>query len=345
MADVLNVLVIGAGLVGATIAHHLASNGRRVAIADAQQVAQGATRRAVGLATPHLIKKHHATTTRGVEALATLAIRQGVSARTCRSLHLVNQPEDVDALRELCESFASGRPRLVWETRPEVLPAGYAGGGLAHNSALIDLVGLAVRLTQHPNITVYPNLEVLGLERRSDGLYARANDFAIQAQNIVLAPNAYAGMLSPYLTEVARAVRGVTWTSLPLDADAALLERLMSFISIPLVFDHGRMQVAQTLDFRLRITAWQTEGLDGSSAMQDIQRFVREYIPLLQNMTHEWRTGMTTITPDEAPLVDRLPGDDHIIYALGAGMYGPAWVMSIADRVLQLLNESAPAAA
>lgn len=336
--------MVGAGLIGSVIAYHLANNGRRVAIADAQKAGQGATGRAVALATPHLIKAHHPDTTRGVEALTTLAIRQGVTARTCRSLHLMTQQADLDTLHELCESFVSGRPRLVWETRPDSIPKGYGGGVVAHNSALIDLVGMATRLTQHPNITLYPNTEALGLERDSDGLSAKVKGFSIPAQMIVLAPNAYAGMLSPYLAEVTRVVRGVTWTSLPLDADPDFMERVMPSISMPMVIDHGRMLVAQTLDSRLRITAWQNDALDSGGAMGDIKQFLSQHIPLLQNMTHEWRTGATTFAPGDMPLVDRLPGDDHIIFALGAGMYGPAWAMSIADRVLKLINESAPPA-
>ena len=123
-----NVLVIGAGLVGAMVAYHLASHGRRVVVLEAQKIAQGATRRAIGLATPQLSTDsvRVSDTLHGVDAITRLAMHLKVPARSCRVLHLASKSADSDTLHALCEQFSSGRPRLTWETRQNLIPQGYS---------------------------------------------------------------------------------------------------------------------------------------------------------------------------------------------------------------------------
>ena len=98
-----DVLVIGAGLIGAMIAQQLANGGRRVAVVDAQKIAQSATRRAIGIATPYLTPAHVADTARGVDIITNLALRLVVSPRACRVMHLATTPAMTEVLSDLCE--------------------------------------------------------------------------------------------------------------------------------------------------------------------------------------------------------------------------------------------------
>src|SRR5512141_2288535 len=99
------VLFIVAGFIGAMIANQLANTDRRVTVVDAHKVAQGATRRAVGLVTPRLAKEHLQDTTRGVSIVNNLAMGLGVPSKACRVLHLATSPADSLALHELCNSL------------------------------------------------------------------------------------------------------------------------------------------------------------------------------------------------------------------------------------------------
>jgi glycine/D-amino acid oxidase-like deaminating enzyme len=332
------VLVVGAGLIGATIAHQLATRGQRVAVVDAQKAADGATKRALGLATPHLSPEHVADTVRGVDALSALAMQLRVPARAVRVLHLASKPADTDALREVYQTLRGGRPRLIWESRPDAIPAGYSGGIVAHNSILLDIPALVVQLLQHPRITLRENAEVQALEGQGGVLTALAQGYTVRARAIVLATNAYAGLLSPYLADAVQVVRGAVWTSRPLNREAVIMERVLRAVPMPLLIDRTHLSVAQTLDSRLRINAWHWDHQTDYDPGQDIQRFLRAQLPELLDYTEAWQTGVMTVTRDSAPLVGKLAGNGTVLYALGAGMYGPAWAPIIAERIAQMLG-------
>lgn len=332
-----DVLVIGAGLIGAMIANQLANGGRRVAVVDAQKTAQSATRRAVGIATPYLTPAHLADTTRGVDIITNLALRLVVSPRACRVMHLASTPAATDALAAVCEELKGNRPKLQWiDGAQGAVPAGYTGGLVAHNSVLLDLDVLTGRLLQHPNISMHEDIEIQALDSSHGSLSALAAGYTVRANAIVLATNAYVGMLSPYLSDAVRIVRGVTWSSKPLDHDQQLLEHVLQAIPMPLIIDGARMVMAQTRDWRLRIFAHRPDNQGDPSA--DIAAFLRAHAPELAAHTEEWRYGVTTITADNVPLIGKLAGEGTVVYAIGAGMYGPAWAPIIAERVQQLVE-------
>jgi glycine/D-amino acid oxidase-like deaminating enzyme len=55
------------------------------------------------------------------------------------------------------------------------------------------------------------------------------------------------------------------------------------------------------------------------------------------DQSERWLAGTTTVTRDGAPLVGELVGEGKVLYAIGAGMYGPAWAPVIAERIAGLL--------
>ena len=153
------------------------------------------------------------------------------------------------------------------------------------------------------------------------------------------ATNAYAGMLSPYLADSVRVARGVAWSSRPLERESALMERMMQVAPMPLAIDHSQMLVTQTVDWRLHINAWHWDDHTDDDPAEDVQRFLRAFLPELLEFTEEWRSGITTITQDGAPLVGRLTGEGVAYYALGTGMYGPAWAPILAEQIAELVQQ------
>jgi glycine/D-amino acid oxidase-like deaminating enzyme len=332
------VLVIGAGLIGALIANKLANTDRRVTVVDAHRVAQGATRRAIGLVTPRLTQEHLQSTTRGVDSISTLAMSLGVPSRSSRVLHLASTPAGALALHEFCSALNSTKPKLTWETKLGLVPVGYDSGIIAYNSLLLDAEMLTTRLLRHVGIKVYEDIEIQKLEYHEGRLSALAHGHTVRTDAVVLATNAYAGMLSPYLADAIHVVRTVTWSSRPIKVEDELMARVLQVIPIPLVIDHAHMMVAQNLDGRLRVSAWSWDSQpdDPGSA---IRLFLRTHLPELLDHTEEWRSGAMAITQDGAPLVGKMAGDGAVLYALGAGADGAAWAPLMADHIVQLLGE------
>ncbi len=330
--------MIGSGLVGATIANHLANAGRRVAIVDALKPAQAGTRRAVGIATPLMTPNYIADTVRGVDGITNLAMRLAVSPRACRVMHLATAPSDTEALQLAAASFKDKRPKVLWENKTDAVPTGFSGGMIVHNGVLLDLGLLTNRLLQHPYISVHDNIEIQSLDSSNNRLTALAHGHSICANAIVIATNAYAGSLSPYVGDSVQMARCVTWSSRPLDQNQPLLERMLQVVPLPLIIDDARMLMAPTLDWRLRIFARSIDNKHDPAA--DITAFLRARLPELTAETDEWRYGVTSITADHAPLVGRLAsaGSGSVVYAVAAGMYGPAWATVMAERVLALVE-------
>ena len=50
----MNVIVVGAGIIGCTVAHELAAAGARVQVIDARRPGQGATRASAGILAPYI---------------------------------------------------------------------------------------------------------------------------------------------------------------------------------------------------------------------------------------------------------------------------------------------------
>jgi glycine/D-amino acid oxidase-like deaminating enzyme len=326
-----DVLVIGAGLVGAMIAAHLAERNVRVGIVDAQRVGQSATRRALRLATLSPHPSHLHETKRGLERLRHIAARHGVLLQSCSVVHLATTPERREALQRLAEANADAG--IEWTDQPDALPAGLGGGLLVHDSALVDIDRLLVRLLRHPNITVRQHAEVFKLESRHDMTYVLCKGYTLSAPCVVLATNAYVGLLSPYLADSVRAARGAVWTSRPLDDGAAGSLHL----PMPLVFDDARLTLMPDRDSQVQAAAWLWRERDANKDPADeLRRLLKRFGLGKPEQTSQWSTGVTTVTDDGAPRVGRLDADGAVLYALGLGLYGLAWSTIAAERIAEL---------
>lgn len=330
-----DVLVIGAGLTGAMIAARLADQNVRVGVVDAQQVGQSATRRALGLATTNPQPAHREETAHGVELLKHVAAQHGVLLQSCHTLHLASTPERQQTLQDIAET--EPKAQIEWTTQPDVLPPGYSGGLLVHDSALVDVATLMIRLLQHPNITVRQFAEVFKLEWHRDRTYALCKEYTVGARCVVLATNAYAGLLSPYLADSVRGVRGAIWSSRPLRdrVDVAGAARAI----MPLVVDDAKLMLVPGNDARLKAAAWQWNGPDETADPSDeLHRFLKAVDPSILSETEQWITGVTTTTDDGAPLVGKLDTEGMVLYALGLGGYGLAWSAVVAEKIAALVQ-------
>lgn len=326
-----DVLVIGAGLAGAMIAAHLAERNVRVGIVDAQRVGQSATRRALRLATLSPHPSHLRETRRGLERLRLITAQHGALLQSCSVVHLATTPEQREALQRLAEANADAG--IEWTDRPDALPAGLGGGLLVHDSALVDIDRLLVRLLRHPNITVRQHAEVFKLESRHDMTYVLCKGYTLSAPCVVLATNAYVGLLSPYLADSVRAARGAVWTSRPLDDGAAGSLHL----PMPLVFDDARLTLMPDRDSQVQAAAWLWRERDANKDPADeLRRLLKRFGLGKPEQTSQWSTGVTTVTDDGAPRVGRLDADGAVLYALGLGLYGLAWSTIAAERIAEL---------
>jgi glycine/D-amino acid oxidase-like deaminating enzyme len=328
----MDVLVIGAGVTGAVIASTLADAGMRVAVIEALSVGSGATRRALGVATLDPREAHVAETARGLSLLKQMAERKGVMTQSTPALHLGTTPEREAALRQVASAHSDSH--LEWLSDTRRLPDGFAGGLLAHDSAMIDLDLLVMRLLQHPNITVRQQAEAFELQSRTEKTYVQCQGYTVPAARVVLATNAYSGLLSPYLSESVRIARGMVFTSHPLNGDAKGGPAAAQY-SMPMLVNDASLMLAPARESRIKAAAWMWE--DGTADPYFVLRaFLRRLDGDLSQQAAQWNAGVTTATDDGAPLVGKLAGDGNVMYALGLGPFGLAWAPIVAERIAAL---------
>ena len=332
------VLVIGAGMVGALIAWQLAESGLDVSVVDAQTVGSGATRRSLGLATPSLQRAHRRQTARGVEALDTLARQHNLKPRPVSVLHVASQLDDADTLRGLVAELQADGLDAGWEIDPAVVPGAFGGGLRVANSIMVDPVLFTTRLLQRPNIVVKQNVEIQKLERAHGCVLALAPGYSVRAGAVVLATSAYTGLLSPYLADSMQVARGTLWRSHPQPIALACH-------SMPVLVDGGRIAAAQTTDMRVCVQAWRWNNRTDGDPTHDARAYLNAHMLELLSETETWLSAISIASRDGGPLVGTLSGNDrssggNVFYALAPGAFGLAWAPIIAEQVINLALRS-----
>lgn len=329
------VLVIGAGIVGALIAWQLAESGLDVSVVDAQAIGSGATRRSLGLVTPCLQRAHRRQTARGVEMLAGLARQHNLNPRPVSALHVASRPDAADTLRGLVAELQTDGLDAVWEIDPAVAPGAFGGGLRIANSFMLDPVALTRRLLQRPNILVKQNIEIQKLERVQGRVLALAPGYSVRAGTVVLATGAYTGLLSPYLADSVQVARGALWRSHSQPAALACH-------STPVLVDGGRIVAAQTTDMRVYVQAWRWNSRNDGDPAHDVRNYLNAHMPELLSETETWLSMISIASHDDSPLVGILSVNGRssggkVFYALAPGAFGLAWAPIIAEQVIDLL--------
>lgn len=332
-----DVIVIGAGLVGAMIARQLAQSSLRVIIVDALRPGEGATRRSIGLAAPSLDPALTPDTLQGAHAIAALADELGVPYRQTRVLHLSESARGADALRAKAGALASAGLHARWESSPLVVPNGFGGGLSVAPAVTLDLRSLVAALltpqADHGRLTLLQDVHVHSLSNERGVMWALCDGFTLSARTIVLATNVYAGLLSAYVAESTHVARGVTWVSRPLaHASHGALRTL------PLCVDDGRLLASAESSGRLRISAWAWDSESARDPGEEIRRFIKDRAPELMDETEAWMTVATTAAFDHAPLVGKPDSGAAVVYAVAGGLHGLAFAPSMAERAAALVS-------
>ena len=356
--DACDVVVVGAGLVGAAVAARLAQEGFDTAVLEAQSVAGGATGRSAGMVLTGLTGHYSravsdygrqkaqevwALTVEGRERLVETAERLKVPVEHTGSLALAVEDAEVDALRESAELLGEDGFDALFGTG-DPLERCFQAAMHQPDDVTVNAATLTQALLTTSTVAVHERTEVYHLESENDGVRVWARGRTVLGSRVVLAVNGYAPLFDFYFTDKVAPTRSLVFATAPLDE--TLLEQ-------PCYADYGREYCYQLPDRRLLLGGWRrprgsSQEANPEAELDDVGqdgliRFASRHFPEVKTHSADRWSGTMGFTPDGLPLLGRLPNLPQVYFAVGFGGRGLAWAFVVAERLVALmLHETDP---
>jgi len=260
-ADACDVVVVGAGLVGAAAAARLAREGLDTAVLEAQTIAGGATGRSAGMALTGLAGHYNwavaaygrqkareawALTVEGRQRLVEAAEWLMVPVQHTGSLALAVEEAEADALKESA-ALLHEDGFDAWFGPSDPLERGFCAALRQPDDVTVDAAALARALLASSAVTVHERTPVVELEPDRGGVRVWAQGRTVLCSAVLLAINGYAPLFSAYFAGKVAPVRSLALVTPPLDA--VVLKQ-------PCSADYGYAYCRQLPDRRLWLGGW-----------------------------------------------------------------------------------------
>lgn len=354
-----SVAVIGAGVVGASVAYHLARRGwRDVLVLDrADKPGEGSTGRATG--------GFRAQFASDANVRLSLLAREGLTAFREETgvdpglvaagyLWLARRTQDLEALRAALavqrrNGFMDAREidaREAAALNPAMNPEGVLGGTFAASDGFLRPLAILdgyLRAAERLGVTVKWNAEVKGLRRGAKGIEAvQAGSEWISVDAVVNAAGAWAAPLAE-LADVSVPVAPLRRQALASAPFHGLPETMPMTIWVDDGF-HARVRDGRVL--ALMPTPGDPD--DPTSTRVDpewvssVTRIARERMPVLRDADFERGTawaGLYEMSPDGHALLGPAPGCANLILANGSSGHGVMHAPALGLLAAEILSD------
>ena len=349
----MNILIVGAGIVGCAIAYELAARGARVTIIDSRGVGSGATRASAGILAPYI--EGHLAPLRTLGALSLAMYDDFVDRAAADSGHDVEYQRTGtlqvavtgDEARALCESARTladlGVAQRMLDgsearTLEPQLHAGVVAGLLLHEHGYVAANALtralvAAAMKHGASLTTSRALSVRG----GDTPEVVTADGTLPADAVVIAAGSWSGSLAGGRAperNMAQAIRPIRGQLLRL--------RLASPPASRVIWGSGCYLVPRRDGTVLAGATVEDVGFDETATASGVQHLLAEstkLLPALRQAAFEGvRVGLRPMTEDELPAIGHSTTDRHVFYASGHYRNGvllaPLTAALIADLLL-----------
>lgn len=347
-----DVCIIGAGVVGSTLATFLTRAGKSVIVLEARDVALGASGRNAGHVHAALKGGYHSAIARVGHAAARehreLSLRNraivkqflddyGVWYEQPGSLRLAIDREEARALEASARALAADGYEVEWHAN-DPTGRGFFGGIVQPGDIATQSYWLVTQIMAHSGAEVIPNCAVRSIAQEGDTVTVRGQRATVRAKQVCLCTNAYSRTLHPYFADKVFPNRGQMLATAP-------TERL---IEMMLGCNWGYEYFRQLPDGRFIIGGWRDRYAEEEVGYNDhettphlqagLESFIARYYPELRDVPieHRW-SGIMGFTADEIPLVGRLPDLPNVYFAVGFTGSGMGMGPATAERTAELM--------
>lgn len=341
--DSCEVLVVGAGLVGAAIAAELTQEGIDTAILEAQNIAGGATGSSAGMVLTGQAGHYNqavsnygrqraqdiwALTVEGRKLLVEAADRLKVQIEDTGSITLAEDKSDVEALQESAELLQEDGFDVSFE-HGDPLGRGFEAALRFPGDVTVDAATLTRAILTANDVIVHEGNEVYNLEQDGELVRVWAKGRTVLSSAVVLAVNGYAPLTHDYFTEKVTPLRNLLFISQALNE---------TVLKQPCIVDYEHTYCRQLSDRRLLLGTWEapTSNQPRLSAPleEHLSRFAKRHFPEVDLRQADRRSRIMGGTEDGLPLLGTLPDLPQVYFAVGFGGWGLAWSFVAADRMV-----------
>jgi glycine oxidase len=351
-----NVIVVGAGIVGCAVGYELAARGARVRLLDMRGIGRGATRASAGVLCPHI--EGHAAPLRqlGVRSLAMYddfvarardEARRPIEYRRNGTLEVALAQEEAQQLKATAKAHARDgidhqylEPREALALEPALSPH-VAGALLVPIHGYVGVTGFTealVAAAEARGASVDRGVAVRSVTARGGGVQVDTPSGRFEADAVVVAAGSWSGNVA--LGEPPVPVKPIRGQLLHLRCGAAPASRVIWGSACYMVpWQDGTLLVGATVEdvgFDERATA---------AGVHDLLHHASVLLPAASGAAFQGvRVGLRPATADELPIVGRSSRHPGVIYATGHYRNGvllaPLTAVAVADLVLD--GRSAP---
>lgn len=356
-----DVLVVGAGLVGCAAAMFAQQAGREVVITEMRDIALGASGRNAGfmitgldLYYHHAIERYGLDVTREVYAISQrtheiwhgLIARHGVRFENIGSMLLAESDAEAEELVKAHAAMqADGKAGIFHHGDP--LGRGYTAAIEQPQDGAVHPVELARAAFTESGAELITNNELYAIEQIApDRVKVSTRQHIFYACKVFLATNAYSPYVHPYFVGRVIPTRAQCLATAPLEKPV---------IATCGYSDYGYMYYRMTFDGRLLIGGGRKLYKDLENDTTDdryttpVQSYLDAYLAsrfadIKAPVERRW-AGIMGFTPDGMPLVGALPDMPDVAFAVGFNGHGLAMGSGTAERAVDfMLNGTHPGA-
>jgi glycine/D-amino acid oxidase-like deaminating enzyme len=344
------VVVVGAGLVGAALVANLVAEGLDVAVLEARDRVGGSVSTGTGLVATGLpigyasaVERYGRDVARSLweltienrTSLLLAADRLGIQVERPGSLCVAVGNPEANRLERSAGMLAEDGFDVVFEAQ-DPLDRGFSAALRVPDDVVVDGAGLAQRIFDTYEVPVHTGAEVYRLQQEKEQVLVVARGRAVRANTVVLAVNGYAPLIDPYFGDKIAPVRGIAFTTHPLND-----------IALPLPGNRDPFCFRQMKDNRLRFTAWTAQyeapaaGPKDEGMEVDLMRFVGRHFPEAAGQFAQRESTIMGASRDGLPLIGALPHLPQVFFAVGFAGYGVSLAFAAADLLTGLIVRGA----
>jgi gamma-glutamylputrescine oxidase len=353
-----DVLVIGAGVVGCAAAYFLRQAGRTVVLTEARDIALGASGRNAGFMITGLdvyyhqaIERYGRAMARELWALSTRTVRfwrefakdGSLPIRQCGALLLAESAEEAADLEQAARALnADGIPVEFHSSDP--LGRGYHAAIFQPFDGMVQPVTLAQAIFAQSGAELIANNEVYAIRQLApERVLVESRLYRFQARKVLLCTNAYSALIEPYFVSKVIPTRGQVLATAPLPQP--VLETCG-------YSNYGYMYFRPTFDGRLLLGGARhlfkpqehdTHDDRTTAAVQAaLEAYLHQYFPEVDAPIERRWAGIMGFSCDGLPLVGCLPDKPDVGFAVGFTGHGLSFGAAAAERAVDHLLNGAP---